>query len=191
MHMRAVWCLPTADDDLTLDYFAAKADTVPPADRDDLLKIGNLIAGGKHLTTTLAAVRERLYKEDWEDAIKAVDISKLPWIAEFESDLKVTFPTGRPVTPQTGRARTGGPMRVGKLRPPRFVIPGKPKETLGEFLMRVHQLDDVTLPVTMGSYVTLIDGKMSKRHVRRLCRDVRLPSRILTATQRVPDLPHA
>ena len=39
--------LPTADDDLTIHYFAAKADEVPPADRDDLLKIGNLIAGGK------------------------------------------------------------------------------------------------------------------------------------------------
>ena len=100
------------------------------------------------------------------------------WPAQKYSSRSRTLSfTGRPVTPQTGRARTGGPMRVGKLRPPRLVIPGKPKETLGEFLMRVRQLDDVTLPVTMGSYVMLIDGKMSKKHVRRLCRDVRLAER--------------
>jgi hypothetical protein len=163
--------LPTGDDDLTIAYFTEKAREVPEPDRDDLLKIGNALAGGKHLATTIFRAKALPFV-DWEEVVKSVSPTRLPWIAAFGADFNVKFEPRPPATPATARRPRAA--RVGKLREPRFSIPGKLKETLGEYLSRIHELDSQTLPVTFASYAKLVDGKLPKRHVRRIVRDVRI-----------------
>lgn len=155
----------------TLTKFAEFAQTVSPANRDDIIKIGNIIAGDRFLATTIARVAG-IDRGDIMEVIKQVNpVAIERWVTEIEDYLGIKFVDAF-TTPRTSRAPK--PSRgIGKSRPPRFVFPGNPTETLGEMLARTHELDRVTLPVTFGNYIRLEKGKMTKRHLRRLMRDVR------------------
>ena len=159
----------------TLTKFAEFAQTVSPANRDDIIKIGNILAGDRFLATTIARVAG-IDRGDIMEVIKQVNpVAIERWVTEIEDYLEIKFVDAF-TTPRTSRAPK--PSRgIGKSRPPRFTSasrhPGIPTETLGERLARTHELDRVTLPVTIGSYIRLEKGKMTKRHLRKLMRDVR------------------
>lgn len=156
----------------TLKKFAEFAQTVAPANRDDILKIANILAGDRFMATTIARVA-RIDRGDIMEVIKQVNPVAIDrWVTEIEDYLEIKFVAAF-TTPL--RSRAPMPSRgIGKSRPPRFVKhQGNPEETLGERLARTHELDRVTLPVTMGSYIRLEKGKMTKRHLRKLMRDVR------------------
>ena len=157
---------------MTLTAFAEFSKTVAPQNRDDMIKIGNLLAGDRFMAITVDAVA-RIDRGDIAEVIDHVNpVAVDRWMTAIEDYLGIKFKDAF-TTPRTSRAPNQS-RGIGKSRPPRFVHLGaNPTETLGEMLARTHELDRVTLPRTMGSYIRLEKGKMTKRHLRKLMRDVR------------------
>ena len=162
--------------DLTRDFFQNLATTVSPDTHDDILKIGNVFTGSKYLATTTANFA-KMHRRKLAAEIKAVnvDMDVDACIEMMETALKCKFPDpeATPMTAAMRGARRQRGVRAGHARLPRFIPRGMAFETLGEKLARLGQLDTLTLPRTFGNYVRMVNSKMTKKHVRRITRDVR------------------
>ena len=134
------------DNAWTIEFFNHTAKGAAAVTRDDIIKLGNVLAGAKYMKVNIKALM--LMRRDVLAAeIKSINehADAAAWIEMFEDLLGQTFRDGvaTPATERGGR-RKG----IGKARLPRFqsLMPGTPFETLGEKLARTGRLDSFSLP---------------------------------------------
>jgi len=162
------------DDDLAPAFFDHFADSFEDLAADNVRYVGAKVIE-ETLASTVGDLREAS-REVWVEAIKKLgnEFSEQRverWVCAFEKALGVTFKSAK--TPAARAAPGRRTSDFSRVRQPRFTIPGTIMQTLGETLVRRREIDGLTLPRTLGAYIVLAsDGKMTKRQLKRLMRDV-------------------